>query len=200
MAHQLGIDFNTEEGEFWDSCYEIMRDHIIQIDLPRALRSLPSFEISPESARQTNLDKLCNFIEKSDNKTLNCNIAFVKSRNLVVVFYSQMDKCHPFVDLKKIFPDAAFNPKFRFLLPGSTYEYSKLDSETTQCAATRVPFQDIDDDLKKCLFARYGLLNTKKTCDEKSIQGFMKDYYKVSERMSWEESKIIVYGYKIQIS
>ena len=75
-----------------------------------------------------------------------------------------------------------------------------LDSETTQCAATRVPFQDIDDDLKKCLFARYGLLNTKKTCDEKSIQGFMKDYYKVSERMSWEESKIIVYGYKIQIS
>ena len=192
MGHQLGIDFTTEEGVFWDSCYEIMRDHIVQIDLPRALRSLPSYQ-SPESQRQTNLNKLCNFIEKSDNKTLNCNITFVKPRQLVVVFYSQMDKFHPFVDLKAIFPDAATTtkgaPKARFLLPESEYEYSKLESETTLRTATRVPFQDLDDILKKCLFARYGLLNTKEICDETNIQGFMKEYYKVSERMSWEESK-----------
>ena len=99
------FDFTAEESLEWKRWFEIMRNYILETSLPIVLRFLPKHDDNPYL---TNLNLFLNFIEKSDNQTLNRNILILKDDEncTVLAIRTRMQNQHPFLNLKVLFPNA----------------------------------------------------------------------------------------------
>ena len=184
------FDFTPEESLEWKRWFEIMQNYILETSLPIVLRHLPKHDDNPYL---TNLNLFLNFIEKSDNQTLNRNILILKDDNncTVLAIRTRMQNQYPPLDLKVLFPNAAGHRKKHrnwFLHTNNDKEYSKKVNESTFAGSTKIKFSQLDLEIKLGILSRYGQLDTTKTCTEDNVCGFMKEFYQESDSQNIEEN------------
>ena len=114
-AKKFEIKAETKEGKYWEFCYQTMRKFIVEIALPNILEWLPkskgktALRTDPISDKK----KLLNFIEKSDFRMLNSNLAFFMEKGQVMLaLHNQMKKE---VNLQLLFPAAETKKRNYFL-------------------------------------------------------------------------------------
>ena len=133
-AKKFEIEAETEEGKYWEFCYQTMRKFIVEIALPNILGWLPKnkgktvLKNDPISEK----NNLLNFIEKSDFRILNSNLVFFMEKGQVMLaLHNQMKKE---VNLQLLFPAAETKKRNYFLAYHKTEkEFSNLwnTDETT---------------------------------------------------------------------